>query len=112
MAILGSAGLPLLNGFVGEFTILRGAYLAGPAFAAFGVAGIIIAAAYLLVLFERVMLGPLTVEANRQLPDLSMREWLIVLPLLAWSVWIGVSPGGHFRLLDGPVQQLIGAGRP
>lgn len=104
MAILGSAGLPLLNGFVGEFTILRGTYLSGPYFAYAGVAGIIVAAAYLLVLFQRTMLGPLTVEENRTLPDLNAREWAIVLPLLAWSVWIGVSPGWHFRLIEGSLR--------
>jgi NADH-quinone oxidoreductase subunit M len=101
MAILGSAGLPLLNGFVGEFTILRGAYLSGPVFAYLGAAGIIVAAAYLLVLFEKTMLGPIRHEVNRTLPDLTPREWAIVLPLLGWSVWIGVSPGGHFRLIEG-----------
>lgn len=104
MAILGSAGLPLLNGFVGEFTILRGTYLSGPYFAYAGVAGIIVAAAYLLVLFQKTMLGPLHLEENKRLPDLTAREWAIVLPLLAWSVWIGVSPGAHFRLIEGSLQ--------
>ncbi len=107
VAILGSAGLPLLNGFVGEFTILRGAYQASPALAGVAVLGIIIAAAYLLVLFQRIMLGPLTVEANRHLPDLSSREWLVVAPLIAWSVWIGVAPSGHFRLLEAPVAAAL-----
>jgi NADH-quinone oxidoreductase subunit M len=104
MAIMGSAGLPLLNGFVGEFTILRGTYLAGPYFAYAAVAGVIVAAAYLLVLFQKTMLGPLHLEENKKLPDLSAREWAIVLPLLAWSVWIGVSPGGHFRLIEGSLR--------
>lgn len=104
MAIMGSAGLPLLNGFVGEFTILRGTYLSGPYFAYAGVTGVVIAAGYLLVLFQKTMLGPLSIEENRKLPDLSMREWAIVLPLLAWSVWIGVSPGWHFRMIEGSLR--------
>ncbi len=112
MAVLGSAGLPLLNGFVGEFTVLRGAYLAHPAYAGVAVLGVILAAAYLLVLFQKTMLGPITHEVNRTLPDLTAREWAILLPLLAWSVWIGVSPGGHFRLIAGPVEELTRSFRP
>ncbi|GAB4371871.1 MAG: NADH-quinone oxidoreductase subunit M [Bryobacter sp.] len=116
IAMLGSAGLPLLNGFVGEFTILRGVFAVHPAVASFSLLGIILAAAYLLVLFQKTMLGPVTLEANRTLPDLRLREWLIVLPLLGWSIWIGISPGGHFRLLDASVaavvKPLLAGGRP
>jgi NADH-quinone oxidoreductase subunit M len=107
IAILGSAGLPLLNGFVGEFTILRGAYQSSAILAGVAALGIIVAAAYLLVLFQKVMLGPIKVDANRSLPDLTVREWMIVLPLIGWSIWIGISPAGHFRLLEQPVNEFL-----
>jgi NADH-quinone oxidoreductase subunit M len=110
VAILGSMGLPLLNGFVGEFTILRGVFPGHRAPGALAILGVIIAAAYLLVLFQKTMLGPITNEANQRLPDLTLREWLIVLPLVIWSVWIGIAPGGHFRLLSPAVEAAIQGG--
>jgi NADH:ubiquinone oxidoreductase subunit 4 (subunit M) len=53
------------------------------------------------------MLGPIKVDANRSLPDLTVREWMIVLPLIGWSIWIGISPAGHFRLLEQPVNEFL-----
>jgi NADH-quinone oxidoreductase subunit M len=107
VALLGSIGLPLLNGFVGEFWILRGAYQAKGWWAAAAMGGIVLGAAYLLRLYRYTMLGPVTHKENEQLPDLSLREWAVVLPLIAWSVWIGVKPAGHFALLEQPVRELL-----
>lgn len=107
IALLGSIGLPLLNGFVGEFTILRGAYQAHPWWAAMALIGIVLGAAYMLSLYRHTMLGPVTNPANAQLKDLSAREWLIAAPLLAWSLWIGLKPGSHFQLLAAPVEQIL-----
>ncbi len=67
--MLSSAGLPLLNGFVGEFTILQGAFEANRAWAAFAVTGVILGAAYLLWLYQRTMLGQVTNGKNLHLPD-------------------------------------------
>ena len=86
IAMLSSAGLPLLNGFVGEFTILQGAFEANRIWAAFGVLGIIFGAAYLLWLYQRTMLGEVTNDKNRGLPDLTWREWAVFVPLLLWAV--------------------------
>ena len=79
IAMLSSAGLPLLNGFIGEFTILQGAFEANRMWAAFAVTGVILGAAYLLWLYQRTMLGQVTNPKNLHLPDLNLRE-LATLP--------------------------------
>ena len=71
---LSSMGLPLLNGFVGEFTILQGAFMANRAWAAWAVPGVVLAAAYLLWLYQRVFFGKVTNPKNEKLLDLSARE--------------------------------------
>lgn len=101
IAMLSSAGLPLLNGFVGEFTILNGVYQVQPVWAYWAVPGIVLGAAYLLWLFQRTMYGEL-VPANAPLRDLSFREWLTLAPLAAWSIWIGVYPKPFFDLIARP----------
>jgi NADH-quinone oxidoreductase subunit M len=112
IAMLSSAGLPLLNGFVGEFTILQGAFEASHAWAAFSVMGVILGAAYLLWLYQRTMLGQVTNARNLHLPDLSLRELAVFLPLIAWGIWIGVYPKPYFDLLERPVQQIVERVRP
>src|ERR1035438_8309433 len=107
IAMLSSAGLPLLNGFIGEFTILQGAFEANKIWAAFAVLGIIFGAAYLLWLYQRTMLGEITNEKNRGLPDLTWREWAVFVPLILWAVSIGVYPKPYFDLLDRPVAQIV-----
>ncbi len=111
-AMLSSAGLPLLNGFVGEFTILQGAFEANRAWAAFAATGVILGAAYLLWLYQRTMLGQVTNGRNLGLPDLSLREWVVFLPLMAWAVWIGVYPKPYFEVLEKPVAQIVERVRP
>src|ERR1051325_3699618 len=80
-AMLSSAGLPLLNGFVGEFTIMQGAFEANRAWAAFAVSGVILGAAYLLWLYQRTMLGQVTNGKNLVLKDMNLREVAMFLPL-------------------------------
>jgi NADH-quinone oxidoreductase subunit M len=111
-AMLSSAGLPLLNGFIGEFTILQGAFEASRAWAALAVTGVILGAAYLLWLYQRTMLGQITNPKNLHLPDLSLREWAVFLPFMACAVWIGVYPKPFFEVLDKPVAQLVERVRP
>jgi NADH-quinone oxidoreductase subunit M len=111
-AMLSSAGLPLLNGFVGEFTILQGAFEANRVWAAFAVTGVILGAAYLLWLYQRTMLGQITNPRNLRLPDLNLREWAVFLPFIAWAIWIGVYPKPYFDVLEKPVAQLVERVRP
>ena len=111
-AMLSSAGMPLLNGFIGEFTILQGAFEANRAWAAFAVTGVILGAAYLLWLYQRTMLGQVTNGKNLGLPDLNLREWLMFAPLIIWAVWIGVYPKPYFDILEKPVAQLVERVRP
>jgi NADH-quinone oxidoreductase subunit M len=89
---LSSLGLPGLNGFVGEFLILLGAFQVSPWLAAVATTGIIFAAVYLLWMYQRVVFGEIRHEENRHLKDLCVREWALLVPVLIFIVWIGVYP--------------------
>lgn len=108
---LSSMGLPALNGFVGEFTILIGAFgskiLGSPWFAGVATLGVIIAAVYLLKMFEKIFLGPVVVEENKSLKDLSMREIATMVPLIVMIFWIGIYPKPFFDLINPAVEQLV-----
>ena len=108
---LSSMGLPGLNGFVGEFTILIGTYgskvLGSPWFAGFATLGVIVAAIYLLKMFEKIFLGPLSNEENRKLKDLNLREIFTVAPLIVLIFWIGIYPKPFFDLINPAVENLV-----
>ena len=104
---MSSIGLPLLNGFVGEFLILMGTFLADPWVGAAAVSGVVLAAGYMLWMFRRVFFGPLVHEENQGLFDLGLREKTIVVALLVPIVWIGVHPGTLLRRLDASVIELV-----
>ena len=89
--------MPLLNGFIGEFTILQGAFEANRAWAALAVPGVVLGAAYLLWLYQRTMLGQMTNGKNLHLPDLNLRELVVFAPLIAWAFWIGIYPKAVLR---------------
>ena len=111
VTVLSSMGLPGLNGFVGEFTILLGAFnspfLASPWFAAVATLGVILAAVYLLHMFQQVFLGPVRHPENEKLADLSTREVIILTPLLLLAFWIGLYPKPFFTLMAPAVEQLL-----
>jgi len=109
---LSSMGLPLLNGFVGEFTILQGTFIENWKWAAWAVPGVILAAAYLLWLYQRVFFGPVTNPKNEKLHDLTPREVLTFVPLLIMAFWIGLYPKPFFEILEHPVNQLVLKVRP
>ncbi len=108
---LSSAGLPGTNGFVGEFTILAGSFgssvLASPWFAGVAAVGVILAALYLLTLFEKIFLGTVTLEENRTLKDLSLREILTLAPLIILIFWIGLFPAPFYALINPTVENLL-----
>jgi NADH-quinone oxidoreductase subunit M len=110
---LSSMGLPGLNGFVGEFTILLGAFgsdaIGSPWFAGFATLGIILAAVYLLFMFQKLFLGPVDKEENRVLLDLNLREIITIVPLLIFIFWIGLYPRPFFALISPAVEQVVAA---
>ncbi len=109
---LSSMGLPLLNGFVGEFTILQGTFMENWKWAAWAVPGVILAAAYLLWLYQRVFFGTVTNPKNEKLHDLTPRELLTFAPLVILALWIGLYPKPLFEILEQPVNQLVYNIRP
>jgi len=111
---LSSMGLPLLNGFVGEFTILGGTFLTkdiaghpGWFWTAWAVPGVVLAAAYLLWLYQRVFFGTITNPKNEKLHDLTPREVATFVPLLIMAFWIGLFPKPFFQILEQPVNHLV-----
>ncbi|MEP0773809.1 MAG: NADH-quinone oxidoreductase subunit M [Acidobacteriota bacterium] len=108
LATLSSIGLPGLNGFVGEFLILTGAFARHPLAVALGATGIVLGAIYMLSLVQRVFWNALVHEENRTLSDLTWREALAFAPLAVFMVWIGVQPGTFLRLSEAAVRHLIG----
>jgi len=109
---LSSMGLPLLNGFVGEFTILQGTFMENWRWAAWAVPGVILAAAYLLWLYQRVFFGAVTNPKNEKLHDLTPREVLTFVPLIIMALWIGLYPKPFFQILEQPVNQIVQTVRP
>jgi NADH-quinone oxidoreductase subunit M len=87
---LSSLGLPMLNGFVGEFLILLGTYQVHWNWAAWAATGVILSACYLLWSYQRVFFGEITVEKNRTLPDVSARERAILVTMAVITLWMGI----------------------
>jgi NADH-quinone oxidoreductase subunit M len=104
---LASIGLPGLNGFVGEFLILLGAFRWDPRFAVVAGLGVILSAVYMLWMFQRVYYGEVTHEENATLPDLLPREWAAVLPLCALALVMGVLPTLFLKPTEASVDALV-----
>jgi NADH-quinone oxidoreductase subunit M len=104
---LSSLGLPGLNGFVGEFLILLGAFQVNRPVAVLATTGIILAAVYMLSMYQRVIFGEITHEENQRLRDLAPREWAVLIPVVLFIVWIGVYPIAFTGKTEASVQALI-----
>ena len=110
---MSSMGLPLLNGFVGEFTILQGTFMENKWWAAWAAPGVILAAAYLLWLYPaRVLRARTTIPRTRKLKDLSARELATFVPLVILAFAIGLYPKPLFQILATPVNNLVATVRP
>jgi NADH-quinone oxidoreductase subunit M len=111
---LSSMGLPLLNGFIGEYHILWGTFVVkdiaghpGWFWTAWAVPGVVLAAAYLLWLYQRVFFGTVTNPKNEKLHDLTPREVVTFVPLVIVAFWIGLYPKPFFQILEQPVNHLV-----
>jgi NADH-quinone oxidoreductase subunit M len=114
---LSSMGLPGLNGFVGEFAILLGAFgskaIGNPWYAGISALGVIMAAVYILYMFQKMFLGPegsIVEEVKKHghaLRDLNAREIITVLPLLIFIFWIGLYPAPFFNLIAPTIDKLV-----
>jgi NADH-quinone oxidoreductase subunit M len=113
VVVLSSAGLPGLNGFVGELTILLGAFgsqIAGALWLAVAATvGVILAAVYLLRFFEKIFLGPLAQLPALEMPDAKPGEIVLLAPLLVFIFWIGLYPAPFLNLLNPTLNQLSAA---
>jgi NADH-quinone oxidoreductase subunit M len=107
IVMMSSVGLPALNGFVGEFLILLGAFKASPAYAVPATFGVVLAAAYLLWAYRRMMFGPIENPENRSLIDLGLRERLVMVAIVAPIVWIGVYPESFLVKIRPAVVDLL-----
>ena len=104
---LAAAGVPGLNGFVGGFTLLLGAFDRVWWWAALGALGMVLMAAALLRTYRQAFLGPLDNPENRGLPDLTPRESACLVPLVLLCLWIGLHPQPFLVVLDGPVRHVL-----
>lgn len=104
---LASIGLPGLNGFVGEFLILLGALKSKTIYGVFAAIGVILAAVYMLRMFQKVMFGEIKNPENRGLKDLSLREIFVLAPIIVGIVWIGIYPGPFLKRIEPSVINLL-----
>jgi NADH-quinone oxidoreductase subunit M len=119
---LSSIGLPATNGFIGEFLILVGTFISrdlgswqlgsltwskGVMLSVIGATGVILGAVYMLWMYQRVFLGPVRKAAAHGVPDLTVREWVTVAPLLAAILWIGVYPQPLLSAVKAPVDDFV-----
>jgi NADH-quinone oxidoreductase subunit M len=104
---LSSIGLPMLNGFIGEFLILVGAFKNFIPYAAFAAVGIVLGAAYMLWLYQRAMFGKCENPDNQVLKDLNAREMMTLLPIIFFCFWIGIYPTPFFNFMSASINHLI-----
>jgi NADH-quinone oxidoreductase subunit M len=109
---LSSIGLPGLNGFVGEFLVLLGSFGTYPWATGLATTGVIFAAAYLLWALQRMIFNRLDQAENQGLTDLTARELVIMLPLLAGIVWLGLFPGPVLRRMEPAARRYVEMVRP
>jgi NADH-quinone oxidoreductase subunit M len=107
VAGLSSLALPGLNGFVSEFLVLVGTFARHRVLGVVATLGIVLAALYILIAYQRTMTGPVTHEENRSMPDLSLREKVVIAPVLALIVALGVYPRPVLALVEKPVERIL-----
>ena len=104
---LSSIGLPAMNGFVGEFLIFLGSYQANRTYTILAATGVVLSAVYMLWMFQRVIFGEIRSEKNRVLVDLTLREKVILVPIVVLIFWMGVYSQSFLRKMDSSVTQVL-----
>ena len=107
-----SLGMPTLNGFIGEFLVLAGTFQESHQYAFFAVWGVVLAAAYLLWLYQRVMLGEVKDDEIAGLKDLNLRESMTLIPLVIMAIVMGIYPKPFLKMIEEPVNAIIERVRP
>lgn len=111
ISTLASIGLPGLNGFIGEFLILNGTFhseaLPQNAYVIFAALGVILAAVYMLWMYQRVMFGPVKHKENEKLIDLNAREIGLLVPLVIFMIWIGIRPVDFLQYSENQISELL-----
>jgi NADH-quinone oxidoreductase subunit M len=110
--VMTAIGLPLLAVFISEFLALRGAFEANPYWSAWAALGIILNAGYFLWLYQRMFFGNIDNPKNAGLRDLSIREWVYMVPLMIMSLWIGIYPKPFLEYIQQPVNAVVKQVRP
>jgi NADH-quinone oxidoreductase subunit M len=108
--VLSSMGLPGLNGFVGEFTILLGTFgssVLGFTFALFSTLGVILAAIYMLYMFQKVFLGELDKPENAHLHPMNWKEITVLVVVVIMIFWIGLQPSVWFSIMDASTHSIV-----
>src|SRR6202158_3153363 len=107
VVMLSSIGLPGLNGFVGEFLIMLGAFLRTRPAVAIAVLGVILEALYMLWTYERVMFGPITKAVNETIRDLTAREIAVMVPIIALMLFMGLYPRPLISRIEPSVTAML-----
>ena len=107
VSMLASIGLPSLNGFIGEFLVLLGAFRMNYIYSILGATGIVLGAIYMLWAYQRVMFGQLDKPENKALIDISLREIMVLLPLAIMMIVMGVYPKPFLTRMEPAVQHLL-----
>jgi len=107
IVMLSSIGLPLTNGFVGEFLILLGAFGRSTVYGILATSGVILAACYMLWMYQRVVFGKVTNPKNENLKDIDWRERLILVPLVILIFWIGIYPKPLFDRIEPAAKEVL-----
>jgi NADH-quinone oxidoreductase subunit M len=102
-----SIGLPGTNGFIGEFLVLLGAFRTTPVLTLIATTVVILAAAYLLWAIQRILFNPLDKPENAHMPDLNRRELILMAPLVAGIIWLGVYPAPVLRRMQVSSEKFV-----
>jgi NADH-quinone oxidoreductase subunit M len=108
---MSSIGLPMTNGFVGEFACLLGAFNLNPWYGFWAATGVVLGAVYMLYMVKRVFFGRIVRESNRHLPDLSGREIAVLMPLIVMIFVMGLMPTPFFEKMKKSVDRVVSATR-